>query len=196
MVGAITTALSGGRRDRNRLQWEQDRQSREWQIRRDERFLDLKRELYSDYMLQAGQLMSYIDWEDDFPDTPRPDEPPDTEKLRRVQENIGLVAPRSLFTKIQTASAAVTGAMWAVAAGAEQEDVRKETAYARRALDAIRRDMRADLRGEEDRFFEPARRARLEQIAPDPPPAHALPWWRRALRRAIRRPAQAPSIAR
>lgn len=184
--GSVLTQVVGlvftGRRDTKRLRWERGKQQREWEIGRSERFLDLKRQLYGDYLVQVDQLLSYINWEDEFRSAPRPDEPPDTERLRRIQENIGLVAPRSLFTKVQAASAALTGVVWDVAAGATPEEVRPQTAEARRALDAMRRDMRSDLRGEEDRYFEPANRAKVEKVPPDPPPAHALPWWRRATR--------------
>jgi hypothetical protein len=176
------TQFFGGRRDTSRLQWERDRQEREWEIRRGERFLDLKRELYSDYLIEAGELMIYINWEPEVPDAPPPEEPPDTAGLRRIQERISLVAPTRLFTKVQAASATVTGAMWAVAAGAGPEDIREEKAEAMGALDAMLRDMRADLRGEKDRFFG------LENVPPDPPPAHTRFWRRRSSRvRPLRR---------
>lgn len=59
-AGAITAQFTAasytGRRERARLEWEKKRQERDWKMRQDERFLNLKRELYSEFLTGGWQV--------------------------------------------------------------------------------------------------------------------------------------------
>jgi hypothetical protein len=185
VLAQITVSIFNGRRESRRLRWEKDRQEREWELRRAERFLDLKRELYSDFIAHADEAVLFIAWTDELGAPPRPEEP-DIGKLERIQANIKLIAPRDVSIRVEKAGARLSREVWALNPDYEPRGPDKDKeqfAAANRALAEAERVMRADLRGEEDRAFG----ARLEQVPPDRPPAHLLPWWRRAIRPAFRR---------
>jgi hypothetical protein len=189
VLAQITASVFSGRRDTRRLRWEQETKRRDWEMHSAERFLDLKRELYSDYLAQANEFVSYINRINDPPGLPRP-ELPDIEKLHRIRANIELIAPREVSIKVDMAGIQLIGAVWALtpaSARTDPDEGAKEAVEAKQALTAARRAMRADLGGEEDRYFGPAGHAGLEKVPPDPPPAHVLPWWRRAIQRTFRK---------
>ena len=178
VLAQITAQVFSGRRDTRRLGWEQDRQDREWEIRRAERFLDLKRELYSAYLTQADEFVSFISRADDPPGLPRP-ELPDPGEIRRLRANIRLIAPRDVYLKVDMAALGLIGAVWTLSSAStdpDREEGRKQGAEARQALTAAERAMRADLRGEEEGYFggRPG-----PKVPPDPPPGRLMQRWRR-----------------
>jgi hypothetical protein len=182
VLAQVVTSAFTGRREARRLEWERGRQDREWEIRRAERFLDLKRELYSDYLAHADEWVSFIIWAEDPSELPQP-ERPDPGKLHRDRANIRLVAPRDVYVEADTAALGLIGAAWELSTVGRPTDpsggidpigdmrrARAQAAEARQALTKARRAMRADLRGEKEGYFG----VRLdEKVPPDPPPAQA-----------------------
>lgn len=159
VLAQITAQVFSGRRDARRLQWEQDRQEREWDDHRGERFLDLKRELYSDYLAHAEEFMSFISPDDNplgFPER----EHPDAGELHRIRVNIGLIAPQDVSKQANAATFLLLSATRYVTptgAGADEEArahyYSRFAGGARDALAKTRRAMRADLRGEAEGYF-------------------------------------------
>ena len=155
VLAQVVTSVFTGRRETQRLEWERGRQDREWEIRRAERFLDLKRELYSDFLAQAGEFVSFITRAEDPPGSPQP-ELPSPGKLHQLRANIRLIAPQDVYVKADVAALALIGAAWALTptgASTDLEEARKEAASAQQALTGARRAMRHDLRGEEEGYF-------------------------------------------
>jgi hypothetical protein len=59
IVTQVIALIAESKRERKRVQREQERFDRELELRRDERFLDIKQDLYSRLGLLASELINY-----------------------------------------------------------------------------------------------------------------------------------------
>jgi hypothetical protein len=99
IVTQIISSIVTGKRDTRRFNWEREKQEREWETHERERFLDLKRELYSNFAFQVGNLMGHthaLNYPSDVTQPARVD----MEELRKLQWNIDLIAPEELATSV------------------------------------------------------------------------------------------------
>jgi hypothetical protein len=60
IVAQVTTAVATARRDRFRLDWEKERQAREWEMREEDRFLAVKQEQYAGFGAAVGDFLPYL----------------------------------------------------------------------------------------------------------------------------------------
>jgi hypothetical protein len=95
VIAQITAAVFTARRERRQLDWDKERQAREWKMREDERFLSLKQDLYTSYSvltdqfwMAADKLVSY-----DGKDGSEKPKIPDWNELERLERNIQLIGP-------------------------------------------------------------------------------------------------------
>ena len=147
VLAQITASIFSGRHDTKRLEWEQAKEAREWDRRRAERFLDLKRELYSDFGAQASRWSSFISRAQDLP---RP-ELPEVEKLHRVMSNIELIAPPAVNVRVRMAGVELIGAVFGTfASDMTPEQIKEEGSKASSSLARAKSAMRTDLRGDEE----------------------------------------------
>jgi hypothetical protein len=60
VVTQVIRSITSGKREKRRFAWGRDTQKREWNRQERDRFLLLKRELYSSYAFEIGSLLGYI----------------------------------------------------------------------------------------------------------------------------------------
>ena len=180
VIAQITAAVFTARRERRQLDWDKERQAREWKMREDERFLSLKQDLYTSYSvltdqfwMAADKLVSY-----DGKDGSEKPKIPDWNELERLERNIQLIGPSEVS---DAATDCYAKLLEAVESGENRyKDKSKETKgrNARKALEAwwtMNRAMRADLHGPQGHFgIKPGTRV---DLPPDPKPAHAHARW-------------------
>jgi hypothetical protein len=94
VASQVVTTLTDGRREKNRIKRDETRTSRELQQHHDERFLDIKRDLYSSFANQISNLMGHIRSHTD-PTVPYTAHL-DMEELRRLQWTIDIIARQPL----------------------------------------------------------------------------------------------------
>jgi hypothetical protein len=147
VISAVVTA----RKATKQFNWERYKQERDWKMREDERFLSLKQELYSNYDLQITNFLTYIDRL--INPLPGLDEPqsPDFLALQRLKSNIDLVAAEEVWRPVDMAYVSVDGAVSSARSHRTSYENRKEEAAQGtkawlRALEAMRADLRGELR--------------------------------------------------
>ena len=183
IVAQVTTAMATARRDRSRLDWEKERQDREWDMREEERFLAIKQEQYARFGAAVDDFLPYMySWFSQNEPIALPVlERPDLEPLSLISSSIDLVAPEEVSRPARLCSR-ITGAIWAIdAEDITPDDLRQAYDETRSAWQEARYAMRQDLHGYRQRFKRPAPGA--ADVPPDPPAAHARWWWRLTLRR-------------
>jgi hypothetical protein len=94
VVTQVIGSITSGRREKRRFAWERDTQKRERNRQERDRFLDLKRELYSNFAFGISNLMGYTH-AFNYPDDPGPARL-DLEELRRLQWNIDIIASKAV----------------------------------------------------------------------------------------------------
>ncbi len=176
VITQITWVVFTARRERTRLDWDTDRQEREWKMRKEERFLHLKQELYSNfirvvdqYLLAVSSVISDPDkYEDEFKLLPSPRE------LQRIDANIQLIAP----SDVQDAATYCYMAILEVALHVKRmnDDVRPLAVKAQRARSDVQLAFERDLQGER----EVVKHVRGITV-PSPSPEESREWWRRKL---------------
>lgn len=105
IVAQIIASIVTSRRDKQRFDWERDRQNYDWKMHERERFLDLKRDLYSSLSFEVGKLMDYTKARN-YADLRENMAPVSLEDIRKLQWNIVLLAPEALAKSV---SGSVTG---------------------------------------------------------------------------------------
>lgn len=178
-VSAIFTA----RRESARLKWEMQRQDAEWELRKDERFLAVRRELYVSFSAVADRLLGFINEllaREELSDEHRQQQVPEMLELDRLQSSIALVAPREVEQEVRKCNLNVMRAIDLLASHQRAPDDER-AALARDAHDAwwaAQWAMRDDLQGTQEYF---QREKEVPPSSPDPPPRHfgrhpALGW--------------------
>jgi hypothetical protein len=98
VLAQVVASIFTGRRDTERLRWEQARQDREERLRREERFIELKRELYGRYLTMVNKIWDFV------VTVPRDKSAiPDMLELQRIQTDLDLIAPGDLAKKTREA---------------------------------------------------------------------------------------------
>jgi len=145
IITQIVGSVVGGRREKTRLSWEREQEDRAWERRKAERFLDLKRELYSEFGALSGEWAHFLGpkLEGRLPE--HLNEAP----LQRVMANIDLIAPREVSMKVGLAGSQLFGAVHEVfSVHSTRQDVANHSADARLSWVAASKAMRADLQGD------------------------------------------------
>lgn len=178
VIAQVASAVFTARRESTRLKWEQQRQAREWKLREAERFIDTKRELYSNFLGQADRFLQYtltllMRRPEENPFLGPDPQLPDIDSFYRVQSNIDLIAPAEVSTAVSDALVALVSSAWSVKSTHLSEDrIYRNADKAKKALAKARDAMRADLQGHE---------AQLESQATEVAEANQQPqraWWR------------------
>jgi hypothetical protein len=183
VAAQITTAIATAKRERSRLEWEKDRQDREWKVREEERFLAVKQDLYTSYGVAANEFLSYINGVLGINEVPgKPTVEPDLESFKRIKSNIELMAPEEVSRPVNFCYIHIVNAIWTINLSDRTNDmIKKDLDMAVAAWWDAYYAMRRDLHGQKKRFDPPA--PKTAEASPDKPPAHAT--WRR--RREARR---------
>jgi hypothetical protein len=184
VAAQITTAMATARRERSRLEWEKERQDREWRIREEERFLAVKQELYTSYRVAADEFLTYINavlGYDEVRGRPVPNVP-DLEPFKRVKSNIELIAPEEVSRAANFCYIRIVNAIWTIDLSDRTTDmIKKDLDTAIAAWSEAYHAIRRDLHGEKKRFNLPA--PKTVEKPPDIPPAHATRRWQREARK-------------
>jgi hypothetical protein len=99
IIAQIIASIVTSRRDKQRFDWERDRQNYDWKMHERERFLDLKRDLYSNLSFEISKLMAYTHARN-YPDLRENLAPVSLEDIRKLQWNIDLLAPEALAKSV------------------------------------------------------------------------------------------------
>jgi hypothetical protein len=172
IVAQVTTAFATARRDRSRLDWEKERQDREWDMREGERFLAIKQEHYARFGAAVDEFLLYVD-----PMVSRHGaialpvlERPDLEPLGLISSNIELMAPEEVWRPVTLCLSRIMNTIWAIDAGDYiPDDLEQAYDEVRSAWQDARYAMRQDLHGYSQRF------KRSAPGAVDVPPGPASP---------------------
>jgi hypothetical protein len=185
LITQVIALIAEARRERNRVKREQERFDRELELRKDERFLDIKQDLYSRLSLMVGDLIGYTYYPIDsitFPQL-KPAPFPDLKEMKRIQSNIEMIADKERSVEIDIAVIKLLVASdMTYKDGLPVEDKKREADTARAGWWIAQTGMHRDLSSDKE-FF---KRAKEVVLPPDPPPAHGLPWWRKAIRKIER----------
>lgn len=179
-IAQITAAIATAKREHTRLEWEKERQGREWKIRDEERWLSEKRELYASFGAAVDEFLLYINAHldrDDAPDLSRL-ELPDTGALRRIKSNIELMAPEEVYRSVNFCVVNIMTAIWYVEDDNILANYLKQ--YSERASKSrrdVRQVMRRDLHGDRQRLNLPVPKS--TDKPPKELPRHKWLWWRR-----------------
>ena len=181
LVTQVIALIAEARRERKRVSRERERFDRELELRKDERFLDIKQDLYSRLSLLVADLIIHAYYpirSITFPQL-APAPPPDLEEMRRLQSNIDMIAGEERSNEINTACIKLLSAAGTTYKDdVPVEDKEREADAARAGWWIAQAGMRRDLSGDKEYF----KRAKEVALPPDPRPAHAPPWWRRVLK--------------
>jgi hypothetical protein len=125
-------------------------------MRKEERFLRLKQETYSDIMLMANTFLTYIYYAVDYahsePDEPKPTVP-NLQEMLRLRSSIEIIAPKEVSDPVRTAVVKLIEAKdVSDSSHLSLERITKEAAEAESKWREAYRAMRADLHGGEERF--------------------------------------------
>jgi hypothetical protein len=172
IVAQVISSVTTGMRDTKRFDWEKQERERDRALQERERFLDLKRELYSNFAYQVGNLLGYAHARNN-PGWPGP-KSVNLEELRRLQWNIDIIATKELGKSVGESITALLAAVGMAPSGeAPRADVVQAEQDAERQWFETYAMMRADL-------FVTESRAEATQ----PPPVVARRhWWQRKRRR-------------
>jgi hypothetical protein len=173
IVAQVTTGIATARRDRSRLDWEKERQDREWGMREQERFLAIKQEHYARFGAAVDEFLLYVfsmlhrnEWIA-LPLTP---DLPHLEPLGLISSNIELMAPEEVWRPVELCLSRIMNTTWAIDAGdITPDDLSQAYDEARSAWQDALHAMRQDLHGYRQRFNRPA------PGAVDVPPDRASP---------------------
>jgi hypothetical protein len=176
IVTQIIASVVTSTRDAKRFHWERQKQERDWEIQASERFLNLKQELYSNFIRVVDQYILAATIVISDPDKygaeskrlPRPRE------LQQLHTNIELVAP----SDVQEAVGDCYGAFLQVAINLKNTDGNLGSLVdeARQARVDVQLALKRDLQGER----EVVKHAQAVTVA-SPSPEEARAWWRRKL---------------
>jgi hypothetical protein len=194
VIAQVITSLFTARRENQRLEWEKARQEREWKLREAERFLDIKREMYSRYialtykpMMDTVSLVrkEYSDqpeWQTRVPEYTGPV----YEEVERLRFDIRLIGSPVVFERVEYCNATIlVASSEAYRPDRQSLERRQELANgALRAWQDVSDVMRADLKGDED--FLKARWSEINSTtrASD---SQTKPWWKRTERQGAKR---------
>ena len=181
LITQVIAIIAEARRERKRVKHEQERFNRELELRKDERFLDIRQDLFSRLSLLASDLMTYIYYPIKSVASPdrQPAPPPDLEEIGRVQSNIMMIVDPERNREISLAIIKLLDASnTAYKDGVSVEDKKREADDACADWWIAQARMRLDLSGGKEYFTQ----AKDIVLPPDPRPAHLLPWWRRVLK--------------
>lgn len=143
VLAQATASIFSGRRDTERLRWEQAKQDRDEHLRREERFIELKRELYGRYLAMINKTWDFVIT------TPRDKTAiPDMLDFQGIQNDIDLIAPGDVAISTRDARLMLVAAVKIVEKISSEHRV-DETALeqTRIAIGAARSAMQTDLRG-------------------------------------------------
>lgn len=159
VIAQVTSAVFTARRETARLQWEKQRQVREWKMREAERFMTSKQELYSRYLAVTYKpIMTLVlltkreynespDWEKLLP--PYTDE--FEAELNVLRSNMKLLAPPVVHERLEYAHGIMVAAMLKIAINDSSLEWRHTVADdALRAWQQLSNVMHVDLRGDEE----------------------------------------------
>lgn len=162
------------RHDTKRFDWERSAQNREWQVRERERFLDLKRDLYSNFAFEVSKLMAHTHALN-YPSLGESPAPVSLEELRKLQWNIDLIAPEALGKSVSDSLLGLIAAY--ETAGSDHVTHDRKVADA----DAAEREwwktyalLREDLL------------VSAPQVVPSAVAMPTAPWWRNAIKKTGR----------
>jgi hypothetical protein len=182
IVTQVIALIAESKRERKRVQREQERFDRELELRRDERFLDIKQDLYSRLGLLASELINYTYYPIDSLAMPQLEAVslPDLQEMKRLQSNIDMIVDKNRSRDINLAIIKLIGA----SATTHRDDVpqgdkTREADAARARWWSAQAGMRRDLSGDKEYF---KRSKAMVPLSPDPPPARFLPSWRYPIR--------------
>ncbi len=186
VIAQITSAVFTSRRERRQLDWNKERQAREWKMREDERFLSLKQELYTSYSVLANQFWATADSLTSYDGKDESEKPkiPDWDELERLERNIQLIAPEEVSGPTTDCFAKLLEAVESGENKYKDKSQATKQKAAHKALEAwwiMNRAMRADLHGPQGHFTK--KPSTNVDLPSDPKPAHVLPWWRSFIHR-------------
>lgn len=188
VTAQITTAIATAKRERSRLEWEKERQDREWKIHEEERWLAEKQQLYATFGASVNEFLSYINarvYKTGHDIIPLPEQP-DFEELNRIRSNIDLMAPEEVSRLAGQCAISLMAAVYKLNANEVPSDEIKD--HAVKAISPwwdVYYAMRRDLHGERKRFKLPD--SKTTEVEPDIPPAHTTRRWRREAKREARK---------
>jgi len=154
VLAQITASVFNARREREQLDWEKQRQGREWELHRLERFQDLKQDLYASYSLIACQFSSYngrvmLERKINQSDSPKL-KPPDLGELSKLGATIELMASKGVSRPVREYNdRQLDFVLLAANPSSPLEKLQQESYKASAAWEAAHRAMRADLHLEE-----------------------------------------------
>ena len=167
IVAQITTATATARRDRSRLDWEKERQDREWDIREQERFLAIKQEQYARFGAAVDKFLQSTYSTISQNQVPALSELPNLEQLRLISSSVELMAPEKVWRPVALCISTITNAIWAIdAEDITPDDLRQAYDEASSTWRDARDAMRQDLHGYRQRSKRSAPRA--VDVSPDP----------------------------
>jgi hypothetical protein len=176
VVTQIIASVVSGKRDAKRFGWERWKQEREWEIQASERFLNLKQQLYSDFIRVVDQYIFAVIRVINNPDSheaeltrlPRPRE------LQQIHANIELIASAGVQEVVSDCYTAILQvAVHLKDMGEEIGPLADEAQQARADVLPV---LKRDLRGEREVVKQ------VKRVAARPPsPEEAAAWWRRKL---------------
>lgn len=183
VIAQVTTAVFTARRENARLTWEQERQAQEWGLRKAERFLTLKQELYSNYALLINNCLGYINERVGIPSIPLPSgekrDFPDLTELERIKSNIDLIASDEVSRPVGMCYGAVVGAAYSASiSGFSAEKHKKDADEGIEAWWKAYHAMRADLLGDEEALQRAIEIHGRRRKAPDAEAPTKQPRWR------------------
>jgi hypothetical protein len=147
VAAQIVASIFTAHREDRRLNWEQERQDRDWKIRGAERFLSVKQDIYSRYIHLANQFVLYADRlrkervEDDSAEA----EPLEWDELSRLRWNIVLLGSPPVQEYVKKSYDRIFSAVRAAEQSKSREGRLKTVRAARIAQREVTEAMRADL---------------------------------------------------
>lgn len=196
VIAQVTSAVFTARRETARLEWEKQRQAREWKMREAERFMSLKQELYGRYIsltyrpimdtleLTRREYATQPDWHTLVPEYVGPLQ----EEIDNLRWNIRLLGSPVVAERVEYSNAAVLIAI-SEAGRPDRHTIERRHELADQALRAwqqVSKAMHADLRGDEQAL----ERMAVEiygkrRTATDTGASATQPWWRSFIHRRV-----------
>jgi hypothetical protein len=187
----ITASIFTARRESARLEWEQERQNRDWKMRESDRFMIHKQELYSRYLsityrpvmdtmeLTRREYADQPDWHRLIPEYVGPLQ----EEIDSLRWNIRLLGGPTVFERVEFSNASLLIAI-SEAGRPDRHTIERRHEFADNALRAwqqVSDAMRADLRGDEEALRLLAKRfygTKHKAIDSEAQSSTKQPWWR------------------
>ena len=147
VAAQIVASIFTAHREDRRLNWEKERQDRDWKMRRAERFLSVKQDIYSRYIHLAYRFISYADRlrKERVEDDTAKAEPLEWDELSRLRWSIVLLGSPPVQEYLKKSYDGIYSAVHAAEQSKYREGRLKAVHAARIAQEEVTEAMCADL---------------------------------------------------